>query len=119
MNVKEGKITHFSLHSPEKALPGVHDKKTLETALHYYGGQMGHTHVPDSKNAQRYHIQKVRPALRWFCKRYGVPVPEWLKGNGVYDNMTDAERKKHYGREEMNTTDFEDMDAPPPAEDGK
>jgi hypothetical protein len=116
---KNGKIIHFALHGPDDILPGVHSKEDLAPALDFFGHPFVDRLLPKTKHAQRWHITRVRPALRWFCNKYEVDVPPWLKGNGVYDNMTDEERQEVYGQPELAVSEFDDEDSPPPPEDAK
>lgn len=116
---KGGKVVHFSLHTPDDILPGVHSQEDLQAALDFYSNPFVHSLLPDGKHAQRWHVTRVRPALRWFCKKYDTDVPEWLKGNGVYDNMNEEERQDLYGQPELDVMEFDDEDAPPPADDEK
>lgn len=110
---KNGVVTHFSLHRPEDVIPGVHSATDTQAALDFYANPFIHGHLPDGKHPQRWHVQRTRPALRWFCKKYNLEVPPWLKGNGIYDNMTEEERQEHYGQPELLVNDFDDEDAPP------
>lgn len=110
---KNGVVTHFSLHRPEDVLPGVHSLEDTQAALDYYAHPFIDNALPQGKHARRWHVTRVRPALRWFCKKYEIEQPTWLKGNGIYDNMTEEERTAHYGQPELLVNDFDDEDAPP------
>ena len=114
---KNSVVTHFALHSPDDVLPGVHSKYDLQHALDFYGHPFVHGRLPEGKHAQRWYVTRVRPALRWFCNKYDVHVPKWLKENGIYDLMTEEERIEHYGRPDLEVKEFDDEDAPPPTED--
>ena len=63
-------------------------------------------HVPDDVAARRRYVEQVRPALRWFCLVYGVPVPSWLEGNGAVDKLPDLERLRRYGPDPLRVREF-------------
>lgn len=62
--------------------------------------------MPKNKHAMRYHMEWVRPTLRWYCKVYGVDVPEWLKGNGSMDGVSSRTQTKLVGPEPLKVVEW-------------
>ena len=110
MVAKHKKVIHWSMHKPEDIVSGIHDKDSLKHALDFFSYPFMNNRLPDSTHARKWHVKMVLPSLRWFCKKYGVEVPAWLKGNGAYDMMNDKERKEHFGRSMLSVSEFEDME---------
>ena len=70
----------------------------------------GHHHKT-SVRALRYLIEWTYPALRWYCKVYGVAVPDWLEGNGWADGMDTEDLQKFVGEEPLNVFEFTERQA--------
>lgn len=85
------------IHTPEHVLPHITSKARLLDVLKWYDHPFMKNRVPDSPTARRHHVELSRPALRWFCKKYGVEIPGWLKGNAHYDKMSPEEHADYFG----------------------
>lgn len=55
---------------------------------------------------RRYYMERIRPALRWYCKTYKVPVPSWLVGNGVHENNTTEHHETLFGPVPLRVIEF-------------
>lgn len=99
----------FHYYTPEDVMPGVKDRKALETALKWYANPFIRKHTPDSTFARRRYVEKVRPTLRWYCKKFGVNVPAWLKGNGHYDKLGPEEHEAFFGKDPLDVREFEEQ----------
>lgn len=92
----EGRARYRVL-TPEKVLGGrVTNKQQLlfELSRRHHNAIGLHT---SSISERRWHMERERPALRWFCRQFGVPVPNWLQGNGGYDKVLPASFKELFG----------------------
>lgn len=85
-------------------------KKQLQKYLDWYSYPFIKNRVPDEKSARRQYVEKVRPALRWYCKKFGVDVPEWLKSNGGYDKLSPEDHEQHFGKDPLDVREFQEMD---------
>lgn len=63
--------------------------------------QLGDT--PDDRLT---YIQQIRPALRYFCKKYNVQIPSTLEGNGVWESMSVEDKLKTFGVAKFLTLEF-------------
>lgn len=65
---------------------------------------------PLAKNqfAMRYLIEWVFPALRWFCKVYGVEQPGWLEGKGWAEDLDEEEYKRIFGDKPLRLTEWKE-----------
>ena len=60
--------------SPVDVIP-IDSRKELYAQLEYYGVTLIRFAEPHER---RYFMENIRPALRYYCTRYGVDIPEWL-----------------------------------------
>lgn len=75
-----------------------------EAELHRAMSEYGHP-MPMIEGAQflktvhamRHLIEWIYPALRWYCKVYGVEIPEWLKGKGWAEGMSKEDVVRFFG----------------------
>lgn len=105
---KNGAKWSFDYRTPESVLPGVASKEDLVHSLNYHSNPHIKMHTPDSPEARRYHVEKTRPALRWFCKKFGVNAPAWLEGNMHYDEIEPELFKELFGEGPFNVREFEE-----------
>lgn len=82
-------------------------KEELAHLLDWYSCPFIKQRLPDSLVARRRFVEQVRPALRWFCKRYHVDVPGWLKGNAHYEDMAGDEAKDFFGDGPLQVFEFD------------
>jgi predicted hydrolase (HD superfamily) len=100
-------------YSPETVLPGIRDEATLRHALDRFANPFIKLHTADNTQSRRHHVEKVRPALRWYCKKFGVDEPEWLKGNAHYDEIPPEEHEALFGKNPLKTREFEEWKTEP------
>lgn len=117
---KKGNRYSFTYHKPESILPSIKSKEDLKAALDYYAHPFIKSTSHDSTFSRRHVVEKVRPALRWFCKKYGENVPSWLEGNRHYDEIPKEEHEALFGEGPLKVREFEEFksEAPEPAEQG-
>lgn len=103
-HTKSGKALKVS--TPSDAVR-IHDKKELTAQLeHYSHPLLRHTVQPNTPFARKHYVEKIRPALRFYCKKFGVQVPEWLANDDIYRNMDEDKKKDLFGTSELNFRDF-------------
>lgn len=110
---KNGAKWNFDFRTPESILPHVTSKKALEGSLEYHSNPHIKMHTLDDPKARRQHVEQVRPALRWFCKKYGMNIPTWLEGNMHYDELPPEQFAEMFGEGPLNTREFEEHSTEP------
>ncbi len=85
-------------------------RRDLDGLLVRYGDPR---QIPNNVAARRRYVEEVRPALRWYCRVFNVPVPPWLLGNGLADGTSDAERVLLFGPEPLRVREFLPMPETP------
>lgn len=86
----------------------VTSKEDIEGLLDWYSNPALKMILPDQPEARRFYMEKIRPALRWYCGVYGVEVPEWLKGNGEHGNLSHQEHADAFGSDPLEVYEFKD-----------
>lgn len=97
-------------HTPERVFPRLKSKEALEGELEFHSNPFIKMHTPDNVSARRYHVERQRPALRWFCKKYGVECPPWLEGNMHYDSLPPDQFKELFGEDKLKVREYEPME---------
>lgn len=110
---KKGARFQFEYHAPDNILPHVTSKESLEKALDWYSNPFLKLRSPDDVKARRRYVEKVRPALRWFCKKFAVNVPGWLVGNGPYDELPKEEFAMMFGEGPFKVREYEELSKAP------
>ena len=88
----------------------IHDKEELEHQLDHYANPDLMSLVPDSEFARKNFVEKVRPALRYYCKKFGVTVPKWLTNDKFYtDHMSAQERQQYFGTVKLSIREFKKL----------
>lgn len=98
----------FDYFKPETVLTSIktpeHLKATL-TALAEPGAGMGHG---TSALQRRHHVERVRPALRWFCRVHHRRVPRWLRveSDARYFGLPAEVHARLFGRRALTVREF-------------
>jgi len=61
---------------------------------------------------RRWYVEKVLPALRFYCHKYDVEVPAWLVGNNHWEGMTSEEQAWLFGPGELRFREFSPVNVP-------
>jgi hypothetical protein len=97
------------VHTPERVLP-VHTKEELEAQLKHYAKVLLSLHTTNKTDARRKYVELIRPALRYYCKKFNVVVPAWLATDDYYTkHMSVAERQKMFGMKPLRIGEFQKM----------
>ncbi len=92
----------------------VKSKEDLEELLEYFSHHLNWTKlVPNKTFARRTYVEKTRPALRYYCEKYGVEVPEWLANDKMFVDMAPSKKQELFGTQEINITEFRKLNNPP------
>lgn len=91
--------------SPDKVLR-IHNVDDLKSQLEHYAHPLIKQTSPDSKFARRWYVEKIRPALRYYCLKYSVKVPSWLKDDEYYLGLTDREKQDLFGTTKLKPREF-------------
>lgn len=89
----------------------VHDADDLQKKLAAYADPHNQP-VQDTKAGRRWYVERVRPALRFYCKRYGIDVPDWLENDDQWESMPDEEKLATFGRTDLKIRDFMPLNFP-------
>lgn len=85
-----------SITKPQDVLP-IHDKEELTLQLEHYSRPFIKQLLPDSVFARRRYILYIRPALRYYCEKFSVSVPAWLKDDSYFEDLPPKEQEELFG----------------------
>lgn len=102
-----------SLHvtTPSSVLV-VGDANQLQERLTAFSDPIKNKVVQNTAKARRWYVEKVLPALRYYCDRFGVEQPSWLSTNGHWERMTDEEKQRLFGPEPLKLREFAQVARP-------
>lgn len=79
----------------------VNDAHELQAQLQHYKKANGVTFlrhvVVDSTHARIQYVTRIRPALRYYCKKFKVPVPDWLKTDTAFETLSVQKQHELFG----------------------
>lgn len=52
------------------------------------------------------YVEKIRPALRFFCGAFATGVPEWLQTDAHLVDVPDEEKQRVFGTTDIHTREF-------------
>ena len=104
-NVQRKSGHQIKISTPSSVLP-IHTKEELEAQLKHYSHPFIKHLVPDSKFARKNYVERVRPALRYYCAKFQVPVPKWLKDESEFFNMPHEEKMDFFGTADLKSKEF-------------
>lgn len=99
---KVGDRWTFDYYKPESVLPSVTTRAALVRTLALHPIPV----TPDSQRARRLHVERVRPALRWFCRAFQVRVPSWLASDNCFLELPRAEHDAMFGPAPLSIREF-------------
>lgn len=104
------------VHTPLTVLP-VYNRDELKYQLQHYAKLLTHLTTVDSVEARRHYVELIRPALRYYCKKFQVETPEWLKSDDYYTKVLSAsERQRMFGLKPLRIGEFQKLKPIPGAE---
>ena len=105
-NRGDGKKT-VEVHTPEMVLP-IYNKEELEAQISHYARTLMSLTTSDTQSARRKYVELIRPALRYYCKKFSVKAPDWLQSDDLYTKtMSPNERQRHFGMAPLRVGEFQ------------
>ena|ERR1700748_3062901 len=99
----------IQVDTPEKVIP-IHSPEELESQIAHYSKLLLNLHTADNIAAHRKYVELIRPALRFFCKKYNVQAPNWLATDDYYTKtMSAQERQKLFGTRPLRIGEFQQL----------
>ena len=94
--------------SPESVV-AIHTHEELDAQLLHYSQLLSQS-LPGDKDVLRHHVELVRPALRFYCKKFGTEPPQWLADDKFFtETMTDSDRAGMFGDKPLRIGEFKSM----------
>lgn len=84
----------------------IHEVNELNERLEAFSDPIKNRVVKNNPKARRWYVEKILPALRFYCDRLGVEKPAWLATNGHWERMTDEEKARLFGPEPLRLREF-------------
>ena len=81
-------------------------KADLEKKLAAFSDPIKNGVVRNSPKDRRWFVEKILPALRFYCGKYDVEQPDWLVGNNHWVTMTEEEQERLFGPGELRLREF-------------
>lgn len=113
----------IEVFTPEGVVP-IYNREELLHQLKHYSQELMSLHTPDSVTARRHYVELIRPALRYYCKKFHVDPPKWLASDEYYTkHMPAKERTDHFGLKPLRIAEFQKLrkvpnTTPPPGAGG-
>lgn len=90
----------------------IKSKEELKAQLDHYANPLLKMTLPDSKFARLHYVEKIRPALRFYCKKFGVTVPHWLQADSFYTDKPVEEKMDLFGTDKLHIVEFSKIVSP-------
>lgn len=94
---------HVLTPSSVLVVPG---KDDLELKLDAFSDPVANGVVRNTPRDRRWYVEKILPALRYYCDKYDVEQPGWLVGNSHWEGMEEDEKEQLFGPGELRLREF-------------
>ena len=84
----------------------------LESKLRAFSDPIHNKVVRNTKKDRRWFVEKILPALRFYCGKYDVEVPDWLVGNNHWEGMSREEQLALFGPGDLRFREFMPVNNP-------
>lgn len=92
----------------------VKNKKDLKSVLEQFGHHVAWwTLLPNSTFARRNFVERVRPAIRYYCEKYQVEIPGWLANDKQFEELPPSKKKELFGKEDISIVKWRKVNPPP------
>lgn len=101
----DGDVPVLSVFTPASVLM-VLGADDLRRKLGEFSDPVKNGVIRNSHRGRRWYVEKILPALRFYCGKYGVEQPDWLVGNNHWESMSGADKKKLFGPGDLRLREF-------------
>jgi len=84
----------------------------LQEKLEAFSDPIRNGVVRNSPRHRRWYVEKILPALRFYCRKYDLEVPGWLVGNNHWEEMSPEEQELLFGPGELRFREFQPVNCP-------
>lgn len=81
-------------------------RKDLDRKLVAFSDPVKNGVVRNTPRDRRWFVEKILPALRFYCTKYEVEQPDWLVSNNHWEGMDDKEQERLFGPGELRFREF-------------
>lgn len=85
----------------------IDSKEELAAQLEHYHQPLIRNVVPDAPAARKRYVEWLRPALRYYCAKFGMKVPDWLANDSYYLELPPEEKIDLFGTTDLKIRKFE------------
>lgn len=107
----EDGVPTISAYTPPQVLV-VKDEGDLAKKLEHYSDPFNGHVLPNTRDDRRWYVEKIRPTLRFYCKKFEVDAPEWLSNDGEWVDRSDEELEALFGTSELKLREFQRLNSP-------
>lgn len=107
----EDGVPTISAYTPPQVLV-VQDADDLQQKLDKYADPFNGHALPNTRDDRRWYVEKIRPALRFYCRKFEVDVPEWLSNDGVWVDRDPEELEAMFGTDRLKLREFQRLNNP-------
>ena len=90
----------------------IHDANELTERLEAFSDPIKNKVIKNTPKDRRWYVEKILPALRFYCDRLGVEKPGWLATNGHWERMDDEEKVHLFGSDPLVLREFAPVNQP-------
>lgn len=84
----------------------------LAAKLRDFSDPVGNGVVKNSRRGRRWYVEKILPALRYFCRKYQVDQPDWLADVGRWKDLSGADSERLFGPGDLRLREFQQTRCP-------
>lgn len=90
----------------------IHNADELSERLQAFSDPIKNKVIKNTAKDRRWYVEKILPALRFYCDRFDVEQPDWLSTNGHWDRMSDEEKQQLFGPAPLKMREFAPVNCP-------
>jgi len=107
----EGDVPSLHALTPASVLV-VLGREDLEQKLAAFADPVRNKVVRNAPKDRRWYVEKILPALRFYCDKYDVEQPSWLVGNNHWEGMPRDEQERLFGPGDLRFREFRPVSCP-------
>lgn len=116
-------MNHFILTIDDDGDPSIHavtpaavlvvsDVKNLQHQLDVCSDPVKNGVIKNTPKDRRRYVERILPALRFYCHRFGIEAPDWLSDNTRWEELSDEERAAAFGPGDLKLREFTPVNVP-------